>query len=138
MDSIKVVKVAIITFLVFIFILYMINTINTNSSEMLVRKSEIGILRTIGMSKSQVDRMLYLEGAIVSVIAAFIGNIIGSIAGNVIIYMMLFAARDKGEGAKFAIHIDLPAILFVTIILLIINIFAVWATKPKKVKTALS
>ena len=131
MDAIKVVKTAVVTFLIFVFILYMINTINTNSSEMLLRKSEINILRTIGMSKKQVDKMLYLEGIIVSIIASVIGNIIGSVAGNFMVYFMLFAGQDEEDGVKFVPHIDVPGILFVIIILLIINIFAVWITKPE-------
>ena len=132
MDAIKVVKTAVVTFLIFVFILYMINTINTNSSEMLLRKSEINILRTIGMSKKQVDKMLYLEGIIVSIIAAVIGNIIGSVAGNFMVYFMLFAGQDEEDGLKFVPHIDVPGILFVIILLLIINIFAVWITKPEE------
>ena len=130
-DGLTVVKTGIIGFLILVFILYMINTINTNSSEMLLRKSEINILRTIGMSKKQVDKMFYLEGIIVSIIASVIGNIIGSVAGNFMVYFMLFAGQDEEDGLKFVPHIDVPGILFVIIILLIINIFAVWITKPE-------
>lgn len=132
MDAIKIVKTAVVTFLIFVFILYMINTINTNSSEMLLRKSEINILRTIGMSKKQVDKMLYLEGIIVSIIASIIGNIIGSIVGNFMVYFMLFAGQDESDGVKFTSHIDIAGIIFITILLLIINIFAVWVTKPEE------
>ena len=131
MDAIKVVKTAIVTFLIFVFILYMINTINTNSSEMIIRKSEINILRTIGMSKKQVDKMLYLEGVMVSIIAAIVGNIIGIIAGNFMVYFMLFAGQDESDRVKFTSHIDITGIIFITILLLIINVFAVWVTKPE-------
>lgn len=131
MDAIKVVKTAIVTFLIFVFILYMINTINTNSSEMIIRKSEINILRTIGMSKKQVDKMLYLEGVIVSIIAAIVGNIIGIIAGNFMVYFMLFAGQDESDRVKFTSHIDITGIIFITILLLIINVFAIWVTKPE-------
>ena len=131
MSSLKVVKTAVVTFLIFIFVLYMINTVNTNSSEMILRKKEINILRTIGMSKKQVNKMLYLEGIIISIIAAVIGNIFGCIAGNGIIYFMLFSGQEEGEFA-FSLHIDILGILFIIVLLLLINIFAVWITKPEE------
>ncbi|MBQ7708100.1 MAG: ABC transporter permease [Lachnospiraceae bacterium] len=128
--SLKVTKMAVISFLILIFILYMINTININSAEMLLRNTEFNILRTIGMSKKQVDKMLYLEGVIISVIAAIPGSILGSIAGNVVVYFMMFSEMED-DGLKFTPHIDPLAILFITVILLFINIFAVFITKPE-------
>ena len=109
----------------------MINAININSSEMLLRKKELNILRTIGMSKKQVDKMLYLEGILVAVIAAIIGNIIGCLMGNAIFRVFMLGTTEEGESMKIPWHIDFPAILFVTILLLAINIFAVWITKPE-------
>ena len=75
--------------------------------------------------------MLYLEGIIISIIAAVIGNIFGCIAGNGIIYFMLFSGQEEGEFA-FSLHIDILGILFIIVLLLLINIFAVWITKPEE------
>lgn len=130
-DGLTVVKTGIIGFLILVFILYMINTINTNSSEMMLRKKEFNILRTIGMSKKQVDKMLYLEGLLVSVIAAFIGNLLGSFLGNAVFNLFMLAGKEPEEMADPIIHIDFPAIILITVLLIIINVFAIWVTKPE-------
>ncbi|MBQ8914115.1 MAG: ABC transporter permease, partial [Lachnospiraceae bacterium] len=130
-DGLTVVKTGIIGFLILVFILYMINTINTNSSEMMLRKKEFNILRTIGMSKKQVDKMLYLEGLLVSVIAAFIGNLLGSFLGNAVFNLFMLAGKEPEERGNPVIYIDFPAIILITLLLIIINVFAIWVTKPE-------
>ena len=78
MENIKLYVNIIITVIGVICALNIMNTIATNQ---VLRKKEFATLRTIGMSKKKLCKMIALEGILASIIASILGCIIGNIMG---------------------------------------------------------
>ncbi|MCY6957303.1 ABC transporter permease [Clostridium brassicae] len=66
-------------FITVITIIGAVNIINTISTSLLIRKREFATLKAIGMSQGQIKKMVFLEGALHGLIAAFLGSIIGTL-----------------------------------------------------------
>lgn len=73
------VSVFIYGFITVITIIGAVNIINTISTSLLIRRKEFATLKAIGMSQSQIKKMVFLEGALHGLIASFFGSIIGTI-----------------------------------------------------------
>ena len=43
----------------------------------------------------------------------------------------MLAGKEPEERANPVIYIDFPAIILITVLLIIINVFAIWVTKPE-------
>jgi putative ABC transport system permease protein len=72
--------------------------INTISISVIERRRELGILRAVGFTKSQITRFILTEGGIIGLI----GGLIGVIAGLFVAYLMLEASvADTGYPLQF-------------------------------------
>ncbi|MFW0783087.1 FtsX-like permease family protein [Gordonia sp. CPCC 206044] len=55
--------------------------INTLALSVVERKREIGMLRAVGMLRSQVRRSIYLESVLIAIFGALLGVVLGSVIG---------------------------------------------------------
>lgn len=65
-----------------------VNIINTVSTNLILRQREFGSLKAIGMTMSQIKRMVYLEGIMYGVISAVVGCAIGSALSYYLFHMV--------------------------------------------------
>ncbi|MCS4464045.1 FtsX-like permease family protein [Clostridium botulinum] len=83
MDSIqKQIAVFMYGFIAIITIIGMVNIINTITIGLLLRKSEFATLTAIGMTKSQLNKMVMLEGLLHGIFTSVFGSIISYILYN--------------------------------------------------------
>ena len=71
-----VINVFVYGFIIMISLIGIVNVVNTISLNILLKKKEFGTLGTIGMSESQLSKMVILEGILHGIIASVIGGII--------------------------------------------------------------
>lgn len=76
-------------FLTVIVLISVLNIINTVSTNLLLRRREIGMMRAVGMSKGQLIRMLLLE----CTLYGFSGALWGSIAGELLYLALLYTGQ---------------------------------------------
>lgn len=72
----SVINVFVYGFIVMISLIGIVNVVNTISINILLKKKEFGTLATIGMSKSQLNKMVIFEGVLHGIIASIIGGIL--------------------------------------------------------------
>lgn len=77
-------------------------------ASVLERTREIGILRSIGMMRNQVSRLVVVESMLLGVM----GGLLGSATGIVIGWMSLEGFLKSDYGASMQYHIDVTAILW--------------------------
>ena len=70
-----------------------INIINTISTNILLRKREISMIKAVGMTQSSIKRMIALEGVLYGIYAAIIGGIIGT-GLSYILYKLVIGLSD--------------------------------------------
>jgi len=80
----------------------------TMLASVLERTREIGILRSIGMLRSQVSRVVVIE----SVLLGMVGGALGAGAGIVIGWMSLEGFLKGDYGASMQYHVDFSSILW--------------------------
>ena len=105
-------------FIIIICITSIINTINTN---LLLRETEFAVLRSIGISKKGLNKMLLYESIFLCLRAILYG--IPSATFFVIILMYLSYIMTKNI-FKFPIHAYIISIITIIIIIFIMNIFS--------------
>jgi putative ABC transport system permease protein len=86
--------------------------VNTLALTILERTRELGMLRAIGTSRSQVRRMVRYE----SVINALLGTIVGAVVGLGLALAATQALAD--EGLKLSVPLSLPIIVLIAAIIL--------------------
>jgi putative ABC transport system permease protein len=86
--------------------------VNTLALTILERTRELGMLRAIGTSRSQVRRMVRYE----SVINALLGTIVGAIVGLGLAVAAVQALAD--EGLSLSVPISLPIVVLIAAIIL--------------------
>lgn len=94
------------------------NLINTMINSVHVRKKELGMMQAIGMSDSQLFKMLQLEGLFYTMGTLAISIGLGSLAG----YPVFLYARDRGLFEIRDYHYPLTAALAISGALLLIQI----------------
>lgn len=72
----KQIYVFIYGFIIIVTIIALVNIINTITTGLLLRKNEFATLSAIGMTKSQLEKMVALEGILYGVITSIIGTVI--------------------------------------------------------------
>ncbi|MBU5591970.1 FtsX-like permease family protein [Clostridium sp. MSJ-4] len=77
-------KVFVYGFITVITLISAVNIINTISTNLLLRKREFATLKAIGMSQSQVIKLVLLEGTLHGILASIFGSIIGTILSFVL------------------------------------------------------
>jgi putative ABC transport system permease protein len=73
-------------------IIAILGIVNTLALSVIERTREVGLLRAIGVSRSQLRWMITLESVVISVLGAVLGVILGIAFGIVLMY----AVRDEG------------------------------------------
>ena len=86
--------------------------VNTLALTILERTRELGMLRAIGTSRSQVRRMVRYE----SVINSLLGTIVGTVVGLLLAIAAVQALAD--EGLKLSVPVALPFVVLIAAIVL--------------------
>ena len=126
-QSIKSVEFVVKILLIALMIIFFINMINVECSQIFLRKKELEILRIIGMQKKQLSKALYAENLIISILAWFIGSILGCLISvgwylyNVFVVSM-----------PLVLHISIWSILFPGIILIVAAILTVMIAREEE------
>ncbi|ABS41799.1 FtsX-like permease family protein [Clostridium botulinum] len=120
MDSIqKQISVFMYGFIAIITIIGMVNIINTITIGLLLRKSEFATLTAIGMTKSQLNKMVMLEGLLHGIFTSVFGSIISYILYNLLLKQSFnFINFDL----KFPIDVFITGILGVIAITLLASV----------------
>ncbi|AYF54329.1 FtsX-like permease family protein [Clostridium botulinum] len=95
-----------------------INIINTITTNLLIRRREFAVLKSIGMSQNQLKKMVLLEGAFHGIVASLFGSILGSICSWIL--------YNINSPLMVDVHWSLPlkAILISTIGTIIISLIS--------------
>ncbi len=113
-----IIEIAVYTFIIFITLLTIINIFNIIFSNIMIRKKEIAILRSIGMNKKQINKMLFLEGLFYGVKGLIIG-ILFSIWFLFIIYLKMIDAKIYKFSVSYINIIICVAIMYLIIFMAI-------------------
>ncbi|MHB9926004.1 ABC transporter permease [Clostridium botulinum] len=120
MDSIqKQIAVFMYGFIAIITIIGMVNIINTITIGLLLRKSEFATLTAIGMTKSQLNKMVMLEGLLHGIFTSVFGSIISYILYN---FLLKQSFNFINFDIKFPIDVFITGILGVIAITLLASI----------------
>ena len=101
-------------------VIAVLGIINTLALSVVERRREIGMLRAVGMIRSQVRRTIYLESALIALFGAIVGVALGLVFGSLFVRTL----RDQGLS-----HIDIPwvqAVLFLVISGVVGVLAALW------------
>lgn len=101
-QSIKlVICIFVYGFVAIIGLIGILNIINTISTNLILRKTELAALTSIGMSFNQIRKMVYLEGVLYGIISSIYGSVIGSVLS----YFM-FTKMVRIEMFKWQLPLD--------------------------------
>lgn len=126
-NTIKTGRMIIDIFILLILLVYLTNIININKADYIIRKKEFQILRHIGMSQRQHNKILLSENFIAGCIALIFGCILGTITGNIICYYILLLLE-----AEPYICIDYAGIIICVIAMFIFNTLTTLLSKVKE------
>lgn len=76
-------------------IIAILGIVNTLALSVVERRREIGMLRAIGMIRSQVRKSIYLESMLIALFGAALGLVLGVLLGTSLVYSL----RDEGLGS---------------------------------------
>ncbi|WP_231706704.1 MULTISPECIES: ABC transporter permease [Tsukamurella] len=76
-------------------VIAILGIVNTLALSVVERRREIGMLRAIGLIRSQVRRSIYLESMLIAVFGAALGLVLGVLLGVSLVH----ALRDEGLGS---------------------------------------
>lgn len=105
-------------FLGILALISVMNLINTMLNSVHVRKKELGMMQAIGMSDSQLMKMLQLEGLFYTAGTLVISVGLGSIGG----YPLFLYAKKDGMFNITTYHYPAAAALIVTVVLILIQV----------------
>ena len=66
-------------------VIAVLGIVNTLALSVIERKREIGMLRAIGMARSQIRRTIYVESVLIAIFGAVLGVILGSVVGIAVV-----------------------------------------------------
>ena len=71
------------------------------------RKSELGMLRAVGMKRGRLVRSFVIEGTVYALVAALVGILVGIGVGRavVVVAAQIFLSADDGGGLDLAFHV---------------------------------
>ncbi|MGF7059307.1 ABC transporter permease [Brassicibacter mesophilus] len=93
--ALLMIQILLYGFVVVISLIGSVNIVNTLTTNIILRKREFAMLKSIGLTQKGLKRMIVLEG----VLYGIVGSIYGSIIGSVLSYIMfkgLFSIREFG------------------------------------------
>ncbi len=73
-------------------VIAVLGIVNTLALSILERTRELGLLRAVGLLRSQVAQMVTVESVVISVFGALLGLVVGSVLGAAVVR----ALRDQG------------------------------------------
>lgn len=117
-SGVNITRTACYAFLGILAAISVMNLINTMINSIHVRKKEIGMMQAIGMSDSQLMRMLQLEAAFYTFGTLLVSIVAGSLAG----YPAFLYAKKNGMFEIAAYHFPIEAALMISAVLIIIQI----------------
>jgi putative ABC transport system permease protein len=94
-------------------IIAVLGIVNTLALSVIERTREVGLLRAIGLSRSQLRRMITLESVVISLLGALLGTVMGLVFGIALMYSL----RDEGlevisvPGGQLAIFLLLSLVI---------------------------
>ena len=94
-------------------IIAVLGIVNTLALSVVERTREVGLLRAIGLSRSQLRRMITLEAVVIAVLGALLGLVLGVGFGVALMY----AVRDQGlevisvPGGQLAVFLVLSVVI---------------------------
>jgi putative ABC transport system permease protein len=71
--------------------------INTMMASVIERVRELGVLRSVGLTREQVQRLILLEAAAVGVMGAIVGTLVGT-ASSLVYLVVFYTAAVEGAG----------------------------------------
>ncbi|MBP1907157.1 putative ABC transport system permease protein [Paenibacillus turicensis] len=99
-----------------IILIAFLNILNTMSTNLILRTKEFAVLKSIGMTQTQMTKMIFLEGIFYGVIAAIYGSIVGT-AISYGVHYLLANAIDMGWSIPwFSIFISFVGAILTTIL----------------------
>ena len=105
-------------FLGILALISVMNLINTMLNSVHVRKKELGMMQAIGMSDSQLMKMLQMEGLFYTLGTLVISIGLGSLAG----YPVFLYAKEEGLFEITTYHYPLTAAIVISVVLLLIQV----------------
>lgn len=99
-----VINVFIYGFIVMITLIGIVNVMNTISLNILLKKKEFGSLGTIGMSKTQISKMIILEGALHGIISSVVGSVVA-------VGLLFLFIKIIGGGFSISNNIDIEPLV---------------------------
>lgn len=97
----------------FVMVFGLLNMVNMLINSAMIRKREFALLQAVGMTNRQLQKMLYREGASISIKAAVIAIILGVICGRLLCYLAYEVMALKFIIFQFTI---LPILIFAILI----------------------
>ena len=94
-------------------IIAVLGIVNTLALSVIERTREVGLLRAIGLSRSQLRRMITLESVVISLLGALLGTVMGLVFGIALMYSL----RDEGlevisvPGGQLAVFLLLSLVI---------------------------
>lgn len=93
-----------------------LNIINTLSTNLILRKRELSMMRAVGMTRSAINKMVGFEGVLYGITASIYGTIIGTILSYILSNIMRIAREYEWSIPWGHIAISIIGVLFVTIV----------------------
>lgn len=118
LSTVSLVINIVMTFIVIITLTSIINTINTN---LLLRETEFSVLRSIGLSKKGLNKMLLFESIILCIKTLIIGIPSATLFVGILMYLSNVMTKEL---FKFPTDAYLIAFIGITIIIFIMNVFS--------------
>ncbi len=117
-SSMAITSGACYAFLGVLAVISILNLINTMINSVHVRKKELGMMQAIGMSDSQLMKMLQMEGLFYTLGTLVISIGLGSLAG----YPVFLYAKKDGLFEITTYHYPLTAAIVISVVLLLIQV----------------
>lgn len=125
-SAIKLTSIIIYVFL-FLFVFY------SSSVFLKSRNKEFGILYTIGISKKQVKKMIFIENLVMNILASILGVLVGLIFSKMV--LIIISSLLGIEALQFYIPINsiILTIMYFTILSVLISFFISFVVRENKV-----
>jgi putative ABC transport system permease protein len=94
------------------------------------RKSELGMLRAVGMKRNHLVRLFGLEGGVYSVIAAGVGMVLGIGAGQ-LMALVIGSIISEEEGLSIVFSVDPGSLVAGALAGLAVSLLTVWGTSAR-------
>lgn len=131
-NSMLIVQIFIYGFIIVIALIGITNIFNTITTNMKLRSKEFAMLQSIGMTKSEFNRMISLESLLYTCKSLLIGLPLG-IAGSLTVYAIFQSIANDGRPYDFPWLAVLISILVVLILVWIIMRFSIRKVRKQNI-----